>query len=62
MSADDVDPDRTLSAYGVDSLITVDIRNWIMQTFCAHLGIWEIGGGETTIKTNAQAVVRKSTV
>ncbi|PGH18371.1 hypothetical protein AJ79_00437 [Helicocarpus griseus UAMH5409] len=61
MSADDVDPDRTLSAYGIDSLMAIDIRNWLNREFCAKLGIWEVMGGERPIKMIAETVVAKST-
>ncbi|KAH9990456.1 ketoacyl-synt-domain-containing protein [Xylariaceae sp. FL0662B] len=62
MSADDVEPDRTLSAYGIDSLMAIDIRNWLHRVFCANLTILEIMGGQCTIKLIAERAVRKSTM
>ncbi|RYP74841.1 hypothetical protein DL771_002762 [Monosporascus sp. 5C6A] len=62
MSADDVDPDRTLSAYGIDSLMATDIRNWLRRVFSAELSIFEIMGGESAIKLIAETVVRKSSM
>ncbi|KAK2797957.1 polyketide synthase [Onygenales sp. PD_10] len=62
MSANDVDPDRTLSAYGIDSLMAVDIRNWLTREFSAVLSVWEIMGEDRAIKRIAETVVRKSSV
>ncbi|KAI0470578.1 hypothetical protein GGR56DRAFT_683480 [Xylariaceae sp. FL0804] len=61
MPADDVDPGRTLSAYGIDSLMAIDLRNWVAREFGAKLSIWELTSGEKPIKTIAETVVGKST-
>lgn len=60
MSADNVDPDRPLSAYGVDSLMAVELRNWILREFGAVLGMWELMDGNKIIRKIAQTVVEKS--
>lgn len=60
--AEDVDADRTPSAYGIDSLMAIDIRNWLSREFEARLSIWEIMGGERTIRAIAETVVQKSTI
>jgi NADPH:quinone reductase-like Zn-dependent oxidoreductase/predicted O-methyltransferase YrrM len=62
MSADEVDPDRALSAYGVDSLMAIDVRNWLGREFCAKLSIWEIMNEERKINMIAKTVVQKSTM
>ncbi|KAI1384387.1 ketoacyl-synt-domain-containing protein [Hypoxylon trugodes] len=62
MSVDDVDPDRTLSSYGIDSLMAIDIRNWLGREFSAKLSVFEIMSGERPIKLVAETVVRKSSV
>lgn len=62
MSADNVDPGRTLSAYGVDSLMAVELRNWIVREFGAVLGMWEMMSGDRVIKGIAEAVVQKSSI
>lgn len=62
MPADDVDPDRPLSAYGVDSLMAVELRNWILREFGAVLGMWEMMNGDKLIKGIAEAVTQKSSM
>lgn len=62
MSADDVDPGRPLSAYGVDSLMAVELRNWILREFGAVLGMWEMMSGDKVIKGIAEAVTQKSSM
>lgn len=39
---DDIDPDRPLSAYGIDSLSATEIRNWVRTTLGAALATFEI--------------------
>ncbi|KPM43172.1 Lovastatin diketide synthase LovF [Neonectria ditissima] len=60
VSADDVDTNKPLSAYGIDSLMAVELRNWIGREFGAKLGMWELMTGERAVKGIAEAVVRKS--
>ena len=62
MSADNVDPDRPLSAYGVDSLMAVELRNWIVREFGAVLGMWEMMNGDRVIKSIAATIVQKSSL
>lgn len=62
MSADNVDPGRPLSAYGVDSLMAVELRNWIVRVFGAVLGMWEMMNGDRVIKAIAETIVQKSSL
>ncbi len=43
----DVDADQPLHAFGVDSLVAVELRNWIMKDFAADVPVFEIMGGRT---------------
>ncbi|KAI0166896.1 hypothetical protein GGR52DRAFT_581670 [Hypoxylon sp. FL1284] len=44
---DDVDTGKPLQAYGVDSLVAVELRNWILREFAAEVPIFELVGGKT---------------
>lgn len=39
---DDIDPDRPLSAYGIDSLSATEVRNWVRTSLGAALATFEI--------------------
>ncbi|KAF3038704.1 putative PKS-like protein biosynthetic cluster [Didymella heteroderae] len=40
--ASDVDPERSLSSYGVDSLVAVELRNWLAGGLKAKVSIFDI--------------------
>lgn len=61
IAADDVDVGKHLSDYGVDSLMAVELRNWITKDFEANVAVFEIMGG-TKIKDLGELVVEKSQV
>lgn len=43
----EIDPARKPSDYGVDSLVAVELRNWIRQEFAAAVAVFEMMGGLT---------------
>ncbi|KAI0385542.1 polyketide synthase PksD [Hypomontagnella monticulosa] len=43
----DVDAEQPLHALGVDSLVAVELRNWIGREFAADVAVFEIMGGRT---------------
>ncbi|KAF7535686.1 hypothetical protein G7054_g5162 [Neopestalotiopsis clavispora] len=47
IEADDVDMEKPLHAFGVDSLVAVELRNWIAKEFAADIPVFEIMGGRT---------------
>ncbi|KAL2835135.1 polyketide synthase [Aspergillus cavernicola] len=59
ISPDDVEPSKALSGYGVDSLMAVELRNWIVREFEAPVAIFDIMG-EMSIAGIAEMVVQKS--
>ncbi|KAJ5605646.1 polyketide synthase [Penicillium lagena] len=61
ISPEDVEPSKPLSTYGVDSLMAVDLRNWIGKEFGATVAVFEIMGG-VPLASIADLVVSKSTV
>ncbi|KAI1452810.1 polyketide synthase PksD [Annulohypoxylon moriforme] len=44
---EDVDTEQPLHAYGVDSLVAVELRNWIAKEFAADVPVFEIMGGRS---------------
>lgn len=59
ITTDDVQPSRQLSDYGVDSLMAVELRNWISKEFRANVAVFEIMG-TSTITAIGSLVVEKS--
>ncbi|KAI0120848.1 hypothetical protein F4776DRAFT_672631 [Hypoxylon sp. NC0597] len=59
VSADDIYLDKCLSDYGVDSLIAVEMVNWIIHDFRAVLAVFDIMGGKT-IEAIASLIVERS--
>ncbi|KAI4602940.1 polyketide synthase [Pestalotiopsis sp. 9143b] len=47
IEAPDVDVGKPLHAFGVDSLVAVELRNWIAKEFSADVPVFEIMGGRT---------------
>ncbi|KAF5254445.1 hypothetical protein FANTH_703 [Fusarium anthophilum] len=44
ISPDDVEPSKPLSSYGVDSLMAVELRNWINKEFSSTVAVFDIIG------------------
>ena len=42
MEASDVDPHKPLSAYGVDSLVAIEVRNWISREMKANIPLLDV--------------------
>jgi aryl carrier-like protein len=42
VAPEDIDPSRTLSSYGVDSLVAVELRNWLAASLKAKVSIFDI--------------------
>ncbi|KAJ5102441.1 Acyl transferase/acyl hydrolase/lysophospholipase [Penicillium alfredii] len=61
ITSEDVEPRKQLSSYGLDSLMAVNIRNWILAEFGATLSVFDIMGG-ASIAAVADMVVAKSTL
>lgn len=54
-----IDPSRPMGSYGVDSLVAVELRNWLAREVSAEVAIFEILG-EPSIASLAVAVARRS--
>ena len=46
LSPDDIEPSKPLHAYGVDSLLAVELRNWIRVECGAEVAVFDIMGGQ----------------
>ncbi|KAF6807280.1 polyketide synthase [Colletotrichum musicola] len=57
----DVELSKPLSSYGVDSLMAVELRNWIRRDFAAPLAVFDIMGG-VPISAVGELVVARSTM
>lgn len=47
IQAEDVDTEQPLHAFGVDSLVAVELRNWIAKEFAAEVPVFDIMGGRS---------------
>lgn len=47
IESDDIDVEKPLHAYGVDSLVAVELRNLIAKDFAADVPVFELVGGRT---------------
>jgi NADPH:quinone reductase-like Zn-dependent oxidoreductase/malonyl CoA-acyl carrier protein transacylase/SAM-dependent methyltransferase/acyl carrier protein len=61
ISADDVESSKPLSSYGVDSLMAVELRNWINKEFSATVAVFDIIGG-VPIASIAEGIEAKSSI
>ncbi|KAI0895664.1 hypothetical protein F4806DRAFT_502638 [Annulohypoxylon nitens] len=61
ISPDDVELNKPLSSYGVDSLMAVELRNWIGRDFQAGVAVFDIMGN-VPVSAIGDLVVAKSTV
>ncbi len=56
---EDVDPGKTLSSYGMDSLMAVELRNWIGRDFRASVAVFDILG-DYSIKALGDVVAERT--
>lgn len=57
----DIDRSKQLQLYGVDSLLAVELRNWLVKEFKADITVFEIQGA-STLGTLSVSVAVKSTL
>ncbi|KAI1099763.1 polyketide synthase PksD [Jackrogersella minutella] len=61
IQSEDVDVDKPLHVYGVDSLVAVELRNWIAKEFAAEVPVFELMSGRT-VSAIGQLVTKTSQV
>ncbi|KAF2638710.1 polyketide synthase PksD [Massarina eburnea CBS 473.64] len=49
ISPDDVDSDKPLHVFGVDSLVAVELRNWVGKEFAAEVAVFDIMGSPSVV-------------
>jgi acyl carrier protein len=59
LQPEDIDARKSLSDYGVDSLMSVELRNWIWRSFKAPIAVFDIMDGKS-LKGVAQLVAEKA--
>jgi aryl carrier-like protein len=57
---DDVNTDKALFEYGVDSLVAVELRNWIGREFMADVAVFDLMGGATITAVGALVASKSS--
>lgn len=55
-----IDRDKQLQLYGVDSLLAVELRTWLVKEFKADITVFEIQGA-SALETLSLSVAVKST-
>jgi acyl carrier protein len=60
VSQDDIDQDRPLFEYGVDSLVAVELRNWIGKEFGADVPVFNLMGGASIAEIGVLTVEKSS--
>ena len=58
---DEIDPTRPISVYGLDSLVAIEIRNWIARELKANLQILELLSSGSMVSLSA-LIVKKSKI
>ncbi|KAF2804409.1 reducing type I polyketide synthase [Mytilinidion resinicola] len=61
LSIEHIDLDSALDSFGVDSLVGLELRNWLANETGADLAVYEILGG-ATLKSIAETVTSKSSI
>jgi NADPH:quinone reductase-like Zn-dependent oxidoreductase len=62
MKVEDLDPKKAMSAYGVDSLVAVDLRNWLARSAGVDMPVFEILRPVSLATLVQQAVMKSSFV
>jgi len=56
---DEIDSSRTMAAYGVDSLVAIELRNWLLKEMKADVPLFEITG-YSSVMALSEKVARRS--
>ncbi|KAL7625750.1 hypothetical protein AAE478_004973 [Parahypoxylon ruwenzoriense] len=56
VAADDIDVNKPMSRYGLDSLVAADLRNWLMKTFGTEVTLIQLLSKATKVEDLARLV------
>lgn len=59
MPVDDIESDKPMHVYGVDSLVAVEMRNWLSKELRAEVAVFELMGN-TSIANLGGTIAAKS--
>ena len=62
MGVEDIRQDRSVASYGADSLIAVELRNWVAKHLESHIQIFELMSGLTIQELSRQVAERSRLV
>ncbi|KAM3502999.1 hypothetical protein MY10362_004480 [Beauveria mimosiformis] len=60
VAADEIDSDKPVSRYGVDSLVAGELRNWLIRTFGIDISMLQLLNKSTKIEALVQEAVKTS--
>lgn len=61
VSVEDINPAKSLADYGMDSLVAVEMRNWLLRELEAALPILELMAS-TSLRALSENILRKSKI
>lgn len=56
---EDVHEEDTIAGHGVDSLVAVEVRNWLRKEVGANVTVFDILNGKTSLKGVVEGIVRE---
>jgi hypothetical protein len=62
LTANDIDTNKPLHAYGVDSLLAVELRNWFGKVLGSDVAVFDIMGAESITAMAGAAAMKSSMV
>jgi aryl carrier-like protein len=60
MPVENIELDRQLESYGVDSLVALELRNWMTKEMGADVAVFELLGGSTLADISATIATKSS--
>lgn len=59
LKVEDIHDEDAITDYGVDSLVAVELRNWIQKEVGPNVAVFEILNGKLTVKGLVDTIVRE---